>query len=246
MLRCITKNILASIYTVDRTDNRYSFVEDISILETSYRMKLLLEQIRGYDLILLQEVELDNKELITSQLLEYDYYSHEISKGRTNVIGNMILWKRSSMNLLKTEANSSTIFCLFVFNDIIFAVGNAHFCAHRDPKTTLNRYNQMKSTLKTLSKFKIDRCILAGDFNDELENDTITRTLIDESDFIIAETKPTCYIWKHHRNEHKFLAVDKVLSTGVMIEIGHIPEVRPIPDKDESSDHFSVPFNILF
>lgn len=246
MIRCISKNILANIYAINRTDDRYNFIEDISILEFNYRLKLILEQISGYDLILLQEVELENKELITNELTEYDYYSHEISKGRTNVIGNMILWKRDKIKIIKTDCNSTTIFCVFEIDGILLAIGNAHFCAHKNPKTTLTRCTQIKSSLKMFSKFKIDRCILAGDFNDELENDTLIKTLVDESTFKIAETAPTCYIWKEHKKEHTFLAVDKILFTCVDIEIGDIPGVRPIPDKTEPSDHFSLPFDILF
>ena len=54
MLRCITKNILADVYFLNREDNRYEFIKDMSIFTKNSRINKLLEEIKGYDLIFLQ------------------------------------------------------------------------------------------------------------------------------------------------------------------------------------------------
>lgn len=251
MIRCISKNILADVYATNRTDGRYDFINDKSILEMIYRLPLLINQIKGYDVILLQEVELKDVDLFPSLLPEYDYHSHLISKGRSNIIGNMTLWKRSfgtnqnCVELVGKHSNSTTVFTVLKIEDTTFAIGNAHFHTGRDPASVLNRCNQMKSTIKTLHNFKVDRMILAGDFNDSLNNFIETREVITNANLTIAQIKPTCYTWSRTNQQHFYTSTDRIVFVGIEIEIGHIPEHRPIPDESEPSDHFAVPFNII-
>lgn len=245
MIRCISKNILADIYAIDQKDGRYDFIDDKSILEMSHRLPLLIDQINGYDVILLQEVELKDIKLISNLLPEYDYHSHVISKNRKNIIGNMTLWKKS-IELIENQSNSTTVFTVLKFNDVIFTIGNAHFHTGRDHAAIINRSNQMKSTVKMLNKLKVDRIILAGDFNDSLSNFVETRETIINANLIITDIKPTCYTWSNKDQQHYYTSIDRIVFIGVEIEIGYIPENRPIPDEIEPSDHFAVPFDIIF
>ena len=245
MLRCITKNILADIYLLNREDGRYEFIKDISIFTKNSRINKLLKEINGYDLIFLQEVELNDKDLILSQLTDYDSFSHEITKNRTNIIGNMTLWKKN-IKLINTLSNSTTVFIVIEVDNNIFSIGNTHLCTHKSETDFIQRYNQLKSSLKILSEFKVNKTILLGDFNDELIVGTITEKIITESLYNISKIKETCYIWKENLKYGIYLGIDKILSKGVDIETGYIPNNRPIPDEEEISDHFSVPFNIYY
>lgn len=251
MIKCISKNILADVYAVNQRDGRYNFIDDKSI-EMNYRLPLIINQINGYDIILLQEVELKDIELFSSMLPEYDYHSHLISKSRSNIIGNMTLWKKSfgsnqiPIQLVDKQSNSTTIFTVLKIEDTTFAIGNAHFHTGRDPKSVLNRCNQMKSTIKVLNKFKVKRIILAGDFNDSLNNFIETREVITNANLTIAHINPTCYVWNSKDKQYYYISIDRIVFAGVEIEIGYISENRPIPDEIEPSDHFSVPFNIIF
>jgi endonuclease/exonuclease/phosphatase family metal-dependent hydrolase len=245
MLRCITKNILADVYFLNREDNRYEFIKDMSIFTKNSRINKLLEEIKGYDLIFLQEVELKDKDLILSQLDDYCSFSHEITKSRTNIIGNVTLW-RKNIKLINKISNSTTVFILIEFHNNIFAIGNTHLTTHKSDKDFLQRYYQLKSSIKILSNFNADKTILVGDFNDELINDTITEKIVTESLYNISKTKETCHIWKDKYQISIYLSIDKILFKGLNVEIGYIPENRPIPDENEISDHFAIPFDIYY
>lgn len=57
---------------------------------------MILSQISGYDIICLQEVQLEyieNNSYFINNLNEYDFYSHQINKNRNSTIGNIIFWK---------------------------------------------------------------------------------------------------------------------------------------------------------
>uniref|UniRef100_A0A6C0AF56 Endonuclease/exonuclease/phosphatase domain-containing protein n=1 Tax=viral metagenome TaxID=1070528 RepID=A0A6C0AF56_9ZZZZ len=246
MIQCISKNVLANIYAIDRTDDRYDFLEDKTILEKNYRYSLLIKELLLKDLIFLQEIELFDIDKYKIDFPDHDIFSHIIEKKRTNIIGNLILWKKNLFELIYTDKNSTGIFIVLKYNDNFIIFGNVHYHTGTCEKSYLNRYNQMKGSLKLLKKlsekYKTNKILLVGDFNDELLEGTITNTIIKETNFNISKIKETCHIYKN--KIHKYMSLDKIISSEIKIKIQKIPENRPIPDILESSDHFSICFEI--
>ena len=79
--------------------------------------------------------------------------------------------------------------------------------------------------------------LLAGDFNDGLYPGSETRDIMIAAKLIITEIKETCFC------KHNYAHVDQIVhSQKVEVEVGEIPDNRPIPDADEPSDHFPVEF----
>jgi hypothetical protein len=156
MIKCISKNVLANVYAINQTDGRYDFIKDKTILEHNYRYPLLLEQISEHDIIFLQEVDLTIPGLFSKDLPEYDYYSHEISKKRTNIIGNMILWKRDKFDLMISDYNQTVVFVVlrekFTEKNKMNLFCSAHYHTGKDEKSIINRSNQICSTFKIINK----------------------------------------------------------------------------------------------
>lgn len=243
MIQCISKNVLANIYTID---DRYNFIEDKAILEKNYRHSLLIKEILLKDLIFLQEIELSDIDKYKIDFPDYNLFSHIIEKKRTNIIGNLILWKKNLFELIHTDKNSTGIFIILKYNNDFIIFGNVHYHTGTSEKSYLNRYNQMKGTIKLLKKvsekYKTNKILVAGDFNDELVEGTITEKIIKKTNFNISKIKETCHVYKN--KTHKYMCLDKIISSEIKINIQKIQDNRPIPDISESSDHFSVSFEI--
>lgn len=264
MIRCISKNVLADVYAWNQPDMRYEFIQDAAtILDLDRRIPLIVDQVAGYDVILLQEVELVNIDVFASRFPEYEYHAHQISKRRSNVIGNMILWKKGT-ELLDKRVNSTTVFVALRFGlsrteldrtgpePTVVVVGNAHFHTGRDTASVLNRRQQMSSTMKTAREYRdkftsTTAIVIAGDFNDEL-GDPSTADIMLNAGMTILSSKDTCHIWNARDKTHNYICVDKVVFSGdnSRVQVGPIPPNRPIPDEVEPSDHFALPFTVTF
>lgn len=90
------------------------------------------------------------------ELEGYTIYSHQISKKRTNPIGNLMAWK-NKYEVIKTNFTSSALIVKFSN----FTIANVHLKAGLHSGADV-RIKQMQSILK------FEPTIIVGDFNDEL------------------------------------------------------------------------------
>lgn len=96
--RCITWNILAQSYWKDDT------------IKWSDRLQSIITKIikTNSDIICLQEIELLTVIDDFEPLFEmYNYDIHKINKKRSNQIGNMILWKKTTFYSEYIKYNST-------------------------------------------------------------------------------------------------------------------------------------------
>lgn len=236
MISCISKNVLADIYTKNQSEEKYNFISDKSILEWEYRYPLLLNQILGYDIICLQEVQLEyieNNTYFINDLQEYDFYSHQISKKRTSEIGKSI------------DNNSCGIFVILEHLNKDFLIGNVHLRTGKNRDDV--RIPQLKSCFKIINKYKIDT-FLTGDFNDGLKPEYSTTNLILENNFKIEKgNKNTCHLYKNGNSI--YLTLDHVITNNLNItfqeNLENISEI-PIPNETEGSDHLPLVFFVEF
>lgn len=166
------------------------------------------------------------------------------------------------------QRNSTTVFVALEQLDGApsFVVASTHLKARRDEESARTRGLQLQANLKVLSamastttptKTKM-AVLLAGDFNDELAAGGALAQQLDAAGLTAADTKATCHIFHRHLvlragdnaddNDsgcHEYLAIDKVVACSKSrVTIGAISANRPIPDADEPSDHFAVPFTL--
>lgn len=230
MITCITKNVLADIYISDKFD----FFDDL-VLKWDNRYKLLIKEITGYDIILLQEIELENMPFV-NDLEEYDYFSHKINKKRKTPIGNLILWKRDKFKMVFTDNNSCCLFVCLEYNNTKFLISNVHLISK-----VINyniRISQLKSCFKIIDKYKI-KTIIAGDFNDILDSDSPVKNLIILHGFKVMNYLKTCYIC----SENNYLSLDNVVTNNLEIEIINKEDLSiPIPNTNQGSDHLGLSF----
>lgn len=126
-MKVISYNILSNRWAIYNPDNpataklknRYEFVAN-DLLLWENRLPKIINKIAGYDIICLQEVDLENIDDIINRLPDYDYH-HVIWKDeykgkdiykRTNPIGNINLWKKH-IQCIGKKANSCSIITQF-------------------------------------------------------------------------------------------------------------------------------------
>lgn len=214
---CISKNVLANIYAVNQTDGRYDFVSDKSILEWEYRYHMILSQISGYDIICLQEVQLEyieNNSYFIKDLHEYDFYSHQITKNRSSSIGNVIFWKKDKFIEKSTINNSCGVFVVLEYSQKDFFIGNIHLRTGKSRDDV--RIHQLKSCFKIINKYNINT-FMTGDFNDGLRPEYSTTNFILEQNFKIIASGNTCHLYKDGKSI--FLPLDHVVTNNLNIVV---------------------------
>ena len=193
-------------------NQKYSIYQ-ISWLE---RLNKIIEIISNYEIIFLQEVELDSFESDFSELFSiYNYYRHEKSKKRTNHMGNVTLWKKS-YTITETFQTSCAVFTNI--NGVMYA--NIHLKAGLNSGKVI----RSKQIWSVCSKLTHDKKVIVGDFNDE--------TCELDSYNVLNKTFKTCYT-----KEGNF-DFDHILFMGV--------DVKLVENKFEFSvsDHIPVVFFI--
>lgn len=245
MIKVISYNILSnewSFYDTNRPStlklkNRYEFV-DSEVLVWENRLPKIIDKVKDYDVICLQEVDLVNVNQITSLLPEHEAYHHVIWKDeykgnkeiykRTNTIGNMTLWK----NLKCIEKKSTSCALMTRFEE--FTIINLHLRGGKDYE------NQRISQLKSCLKLATDKVCLCGDFNDEFQGEL--KNIINE--YTLLPNQMTCDCYQSLFKIHKFHSFDHVISKNLSITQELCPQPQPIPSETEPSDHYSLIFTI--
>ncbi len=139
---------------------------NVTKISWTERLAKIIDIIKNYDLILLQEVDLLNyKEDFCDLFSDYNYFSHEITKKRTNFMGNIIFYKKTLIKEFEYQTSCSLILML---NKILFI--NVHLKAGLVSGLE-TRKNQMESIFNYIQKvktnIKFDSIIICGDFNTE-------------------------------------------------------------------------------
>src|ERR1700677_546094 len=108
-MNCVTYNIMAQRYAVNVANSDM-------VPCWNDRLKMIFNKIPLVDIICLQEVELANINDIVSyyENLGYGYICHVVSKKRTNVIGNVILYLQTKLVLVESDWNSCGVFGTFI------------------------------------------------------------------------------------------------------------------------------------
>jgi mRNA deadenylase 3'-5' endonuclease subunit Ccr4 len=139
---------------------------NITKISWSERLSKIIDIIKNYDLIFLQEVDLvDYKEDFRDLFSNYNYFSHEITKKRTNFMGNIIFYKKTLIKQFEYQTSCSLI---LILNRILFV--NVHLKAGLVSGLE-TRKNQMESIFNYIQKIKTNNeivsIIICGDFNTE-------------------------------------------------------------------------------
>ncbi len=118
------------------------------------------------DIMLLQEIDLATFELDFAPLLkEYQYERHKINKKRTNLFGNVTLWKIGKL-INSTLSSRCLHITLQLENGFEFIVTNVHFPAKNGLDGYKEKYTHLLSCVKIWKDFP--NVIFGGDFNDSL------------------------------------------------------------------------------
>ncbi|HSW76375.1 MAG TPA: endonuclease/exonuclease/phosphatase family protein [Candidatus Saccharimonadales bacterium] len=262
-LRCITYNIIADRYTkyiegdesTRKFEQRYAYLpahRSDSILDWTVRLPLIIHTVKGYDIICLQEVDIDHTDHITRFLPDYDAVHHidtsnlKVCKKdkRTNPVGCIILWKKNKFVLNDFVRTSCALIANVSYNDVKFAVCNVHLKAglYSEFET---RVRQISSCIKTLDKY--DRAIICGDFNDTLDDSAdITNKIISSGFQLFATRDPTCHVYTDEYKSHRYYAFDHVATKKLKVVVDPLPPIGPIPNEDEPSDHIPIKFTVWF
>lgn len=243
-IKVISYNILSNewcMYNPERPStlklkNRYEFV-DPELLLWENRLPKIINKIKDFDIICLQEVDLASLSDITDLLPEYDFYHHVIWKDeykgkdiykRTNTIGNITLWK----NIKCVDKKSTSCALMTKFSN--FTLINLHLRGGKDFEN--QRISQLKSCLKLAS----DKVCICGDFNDEFQGEL--KTII--NNFTTLPNQMTCDCYQSLFKTHKFHSFDHVIFKNLSITQELCPEPQPIPSESEPSDHYPLIFTI--
>lgn len=196
------------------------------------------------DVLCLQEVELDKIDTIVEDIgiNNYTYYSHVISKKRTNNIGNLTAWK-SKYTMLECNFTSSAI----IVKLGEFIIANVHLKAGLNTGLDI-RQKQMKSILTYSPN------MIVGDFNDELNeyfNEKSSNNFNEKSsnNYKLADTRITTYVSNAHTK--KFWSFDHLLysttidTKNIIVETIHSDLTEPIPSDIHPSDHIPLIYNII-
>lgn len=173
-MRLLTWNILAEPYAPAEYAGKWD-----------KRLKNICDAIRGKnaDIICLQEVELCIADDIYSHFLaEYDMVRHKVSKHRTNIIGNMTMWKKS-VSLVYEHVTSTSVITGLCHEDKIFGVANVHLKAGDTSDNEDIRISQVHGILKKLNTVNT---LMVGDYNSQLMQRL--GKVITDAEFVELET----------------------------------------------------------
>lgn len=243
-MKVITYNILSDKWCIYKEDvpsthklkNRYAFVTP-ELLLWKNRLPKIIEKVKGYDIICLQEVDLIYTSDIKNLLSDYDAYHHVINTKdktiykRANPIGNMTLWKKH-IKCTAQKCNSTALFNNFKMEKEFLLI-NLHLKGGRDFEST--RINQLKSCLKNLN---CEQVCICGDFNDEFKG--ILPKLL--NDFTMYPNLLTCDCYHDIHYYHSF---DHVVSKQLIVN-QWCDVIEPIPNINQPSDHLPLIFEINF
>ena len=242
-LKVMSYNVLAERYCqLNRLHHLIDHPEATKILDWKERLKLIIQRITSYspDLLCLQEIELstflvDFMELFPS----YDYYSHEISKQRSNVIGNVILWRPEILSCYRKSFSSCALFTSMTDGSRTFEVCCVHLKAGLRSGVK-ERVSQITSCLLRLPK---GPALITGDFNDAFEGNADVQEVLLTRDYIHHHCGIT---WSSQDLEGKcfYNAFDHVFSQGITVEVRVNDCTDIIPNLVHGSDHFPIEFTI--
>lgn len=243
----VTYNTLAQSQVDPHIKDRYGYVTNPEYLTWAYRKSLLIEQFPklSADILCLQEIELNDflndfeKHLA---IWNYDYFSHSVTKDRTNPMGNVTLWNKDKFECIASSQRSSAIFTTLKNkeNNNTTKIANVHLKAgYKTFETTRN--SQLKSTIK----FNPD--IICGDFNDELATSGLLYDLLTENNYKITPNYSTTSVYFDDGKGsifHKFWCFDHILSKSD-ISIHKCEVTEKIPNKNNPSDHIPLISTII-
>jgi endonuclease/exonuclease/phosphatase family metal-dependent hydrolase len=218
---------------------------------------LLLLKTLDADIVLLQEVDLANFEVDFASLLpHYDYARHKIivsgKHKRTNLFGNVTLWKRS----FYCKETILTSRCLHVMLEIAeknLLISNVHFPAKNGLEGYREKFQHLVSCMKVWKDHPL--VLFGGDFNDGLSFQNEKGDIIglgkDVKDlgFLVPPEelkKKTC----HHVNGNLY-NVDHVLCRGlhgtyVNNNMYYEFDAANVPNPDIPSDHIPILYKVCF
>lgn len=233
-MKIVSYNILAQRF------NRSDDAEPLDIRTSQIINNLLSED---PCVICLQEVELcDFEKDFKDIIVEYDYFSHVVSKKRRSPIGNVILWKKCYEKVKTLNTFASVLVSLKV-KDKELLIANVHLKAGM-LSGEKERLSQMPSVLKH------DPDIICGDFNDTMSEERALYGLIKDkykalTPGLTGYVKGSCndstgmpyWPFDHFIYKETSLKTANVLPTDLSC---------PIPNKLQPSDHLMVVFNCEF
>jgi len=237
----ISYNTLAQRYVTPYIETRYKHVDNMAILEWSYRLPLIFQQINNYDIICLQEVELATINDILLLFPDYAYGYHVINKKRNCPIGNVTMWKKQLFVCDNIELTSCAVFTTLIYIKTAykFTIANIHLKAGLKSGEP-DRVNQMKSIVKRFEK--INTGFICGDYNDILYEGSPVKALLNR--FTILPGDMSCMVCDGEHNPNYFL-FDQICSTNMQLKVWPCPDPVYIPTKDHPSDHYPRIFEIL-
>lgn len=267
-IKVLSYNVLADRYAVPNPKypttfslrDRYAFIadEDVDdILNWDNRLNRILNKIKfnDPDIICLQEIELEtiNEDFI-DRLPEYNAVHHiiwnkdspKVVYKRTNVIGNLTLWKKDKVECVNSKFNSCAVFTELICNNLQFLLINVHLKAGLK-SCQKERGSQIKSCIK---EFKGTHTLITGDFNDQLiynsdnTKEPYIKDILDTHKFVISPSELTCDVYNYELKEHTFYSFDHVVTYNLNVNVTPIPELSPIPSINEPSDHVPLIFEI--
>lgn len=209
---------------------------NITTLNWSKRLSKIIDIIKNNDLIFLQEVDLATyKKDFEILFSNYNYLSHEITKKRTNFMGNLILYRKELIKQFEYQTSCSLI---LILENILFV--NIHLKAGLVSGIE-TRKNQMESIFNYIQKIKpqnkFNSIIICGDFNTENTDNEFLQYFENNFQLMYKGTKTkTCL-----SNNHLF-NFDHVLFQDCQIK--YQKKKFDIGEEDCPSDHSPIIFKV--
>jgi endonuclease/exonuclease/phosphatase family metal-dependent hydrolase len=261
-IKCVTWNIGL------RYDNKVDNIEKIFDSKLHFIRNILKNGY--YDIICLQEVELKrgrNKTGISYFMEDfttvYDYVIHETSD-IGNVHGNLTMWKKELFNMKEEPIRHEVIeeretmipvrmiqtILHHISSDKDICLMNIHFKAGL--KTyEFQRVKELNKCLGLINHW--DHICICGDFNDNLEHDTLSYTkgclygILKNRSFDISPSNIlTCCV--RANQYYSFWSFDRVVTRGIedyrKIEYSTIAYINSFPNSDIPTDHLPLFFCI--
>jgi mRNA deadenylase 3'-5' endonuclease subunit Ccr4 len=206
-------------------------------LTWDFRQPSIINTIKDYDIICLQEVELETiNEDFDPLLTTHKYVSHEMTKARTSPIGNAIFVPINSWEVGIKRTSASVTLTLMINNEEV-SITNVHLRAGRwCPEKQDIRLRQMKSVVKNMGK---GINIVIGDFNTDLtlDGDVPLKDLVVNTGLIKSE------LYTYKSKVGNPLSFDHVMSTIPLESFTHDIDIL---DEDYPSDHLPIYTTLVF